>query len=112
MASTGKSEIMASVFAIALNVFMQEYKDNKKEETHQEPANQPGKGGDSDGPQRCKRGNLSGKKKLFDLQRVLFKNEKELEAIARHFGPDTYLKRPKGIYAKPWPRKKRTFLRR
>jgi hypothetical protein len=39
MASTGKSEIMASTFAIAWNDFMQEYSD--KEETHQEPANQP-----------------------------------------------------------------------
>jgi hypothetical protein len=38
MASTGKSEIMASVFAIASNDFMSEYHDV---ETYQEPANQP-----------------------------------------------------------------------
>jgi hypothetical protein len=37
MVSTGKSEIMASIFAIASNDCMQEYTD--KEETHQEPAN-------------------------------------------------------------------------
>jgi hypothetical protein len=37
MASTDKSEIMASVFAIALNDFMQEY----HKETHLKPANQP-----------------------------------------------------------------------
>jgi hypothetical protein len=36
--------------------------------------------------------------KLFNLQRVVLKKEKELEAVARHLGPDTYLKRSKGIY--------------
>ena len=57
MASTGKGEIMASVFVIASNDFMQEYTDASKEETHQEePANQPAEaptGGaeDDDGPQ-------------------------------------------------------------
>jgi hypothetical protein len=53
---------------------------------------------DSDGPQRRKRGNQSGKKKLFDLQRVVLKKENELEAVARHLGPDTYLKQSNGIY--------------
>jgi hypothetical protein len=57
MASTGKGEIMASVFAIALNNFMQEYTDAKEETLQEEPANQPGEaptGGaeDNDGPQR------------------------------------------------------------
>jgi hypothetical protein len=102
MASTGKSEIMASIFAIASNDFMQEYTD-KEEETHQEePANQPAEaptGADNDdGPQRRKRGNRSGKKKLFDLQRVVLKKEQELQAVARHLGPDAYLKRSKSIF--------------
>jgi hypothetical protein len=37
MASTGKSEIMASIFAIASNDFMVEYHDD----THLQPTNQP-----------------------------------------------------------------------
>jgi hypothetical protein len=104
MATTGKSEIMASVFAIASNHFMQECKeDNKIEETHQEPANEPVEGptgmADNNGPQRRKQGNQSSKMKLFDLQRVVLKNEeKELEAVARHLGPDAYMERSKGIY--------------
>jgi hypothetical protein len=53
---------------------------------------------DGDDPQRRKRGNRSGKKELFDLQRVVLKKEKELEAVARHLDPDPYLKRSKGIY--------------
>jgi hypothetical protein len=52
---TGKSEIMASILAIALNNSMQEYTD--KEETHQEPTNQPAEAptgvGDDDAPQQC-----------------------------------------------------------
>jgi hypothetical protein len=73
MASTGKGEIMASVFAIASNNFMQEYTDAKEETLQEEPANQPGEaptGGveDNDGPQRRQRGNRSGKEKIFDLQ--------------------------------------------
>jgi predicted ATPase len=55
MASTGKSEIMASIFAIASNDFMQEYRD--KEETHQEPANQPAEAQTAEdedkAPKRC-----------------------------------------------------------
>jgi hypothetical protein len=56
MASTGKGEIMVSVFAIASNDFMQEYTDAKEETRQEEPANQPGgeapTGGaeDDDGP--------------------------------------------------------------
>jgi hypothetical protein len=72
MALTGKSEIMASVFAIASNDFMQEYTDAKEEFYPEEPANQPAEaptGGaeDYDGPRRRKRGNRRGKKKLLDL---------------------------------------------
>jgi hypothetical protein len=103
MASTGKSEIMASVFAIASNDFMQEYSD--KDETHQqeEPANQqqvepPTGTDDNNGPQRRKRGNRSGKRKLFDLQQVVLKKEQELQAVAIHLGPDDFLKRSKSIY--------------
>jgi hypothetical protein len=75
MASTDKGEIMASVFAITSNDFMQEYTDAKEETVQEETANQPGKaptGGaeDDDGPER---GNRSGKKMLFDLQRVVLK---------------------------------------
>jgi hypothetical protein len=96
-------EIMASIFVIASNNFMQEYKDNNKnEETHQEAANQPVEGpigvADDDGPQRRKRGNRSSKKKLFQQRRVVLKKEKELGAVARHLGPDAYLERSKGIY--------------
>jgi hypothetical protein len=59
MASTGKSEIMASVFAIASNDFMQEYTDAKEDTHPEESANQPAEaptGGveDDDGPQRRK----------------------------------------------------------
>jgi hypothetical protein len=73
-ASTGKSEIGASVFAMASNDFMQEY-----HKTHQEPANQPAEAqtaeNDNNAPQRCKQGNRSRKKKLFDLQRLVLKNK-------------------------------------
>jgi hypothetical protein len=76
MALTGKGEIMASVFAIASNDFMQEYTDAKEETLQEEPTNQPGEaptGGaeDDNGPQRRQRGNRSGKRKQFDLQRVV-----------------------------------------
>jgi hypothetical protein len=103
MASTGKGEIMASVFAIASNDFMQEYTDAKEETLQEEPANQPGEaptGGveDDDGPQRRQRGNISGKKKLFDLQRVVLKKEMGLLEVARHLGSEKFLKRSKSIY--------------
>jgi hypothetical protein len=82
MVSTGKSEIMASIFVIVSNNCMQQYKD-KNEETHQEPPNQPAEGPtggaeDNNGPQRRKQGNQGGKKKLFDLQRVVLKKEQDL----------------------------------
>jgi hypothetical protein len=61
--------------------FKQEYTD--KEETHQAPANQPAEvptvAEDDDAPQQCKRGNRSGKKKLFYLQQVVLKKEQELQ---------------------------------
>ncbi len=63
--STGKSEIMASIFAIASNDFMTEHHD---EDTNLEvPANQPVVAEDK--PNRWKRGNYQGRKKLLDLER-------------------------------------------
>ncbi len=97
MASTGKSEIMASVFAIASNDFMQEYTD--KEETHPiEPAKPTGEAEEDVGPRRRKRGNRKGRKKLFDLQAVVLKKEKELLGVRRHFGEDNFLNRSNSIY--------------
>jgi hypothetical protein len=57
MPSNGKSEMMASVFAVAYNDFMQEYTDTKEETYPEEPANQPaeaptGGAGDNDAPQQ------------------------------------------------------------
>jgi hypothetical protein len=94
---------MASVFAIASNDFMQEYTNAKEETLQEEPANQPGEaptGGaeDDDGPQRRQRGNRSGKKKLFDLQRVVLKKEMELLEVARHLNSEKFMKRSKSIY--------------
>jgi hypothetical protein len=82
---------------------MQEYTDAKEETQQEEAANQPteaptGVAEDNDGPQRRQRGNRSGKKKLFDLQRVVLKKEKELLEVARHLGPEKFLKRSKSIY--------------
>jgi hypothetical protein len=94
MASTGKSEIMASVFAIASNDFMVEYHD-KQEETHQEPANQPAVAEDE--PKRRKRGNNRGRKKLLDLERVANNKGKELAAIACELGAEAYNARIKAI---------------
>jgi hypothetical protein len=91
---------MASMLAIASNDFMQEYSD--KEETHQEPANQPVEAQTAEdedkGPKQRKRGNRSGKKKLFNLQRVVLKKEQELQEVAQHLGPEDYLKHSKSIY--------------
>jgi hypothetical protein len=41
MVLTGKNEIMASVFAIASNNFLEEYTDKEEETQEEEPANQP-----------------------------------------------------------------------
>jgi hypothetical protein len=72
---------MASIFAIALNDFMQEYTD--KEETHQEPTDQPAEvqtaKDDDEGSKGRKRGTRSGQKKLFDLQRVVLKTSSSCE---------------------------------
>jgi hypothetical protein len=65
ISSTGKSEIMASIFAIASSDFMTEHHDR---DTHLEvPTNQPAMAKDK--PKRRKRGNYQGKKKLLDLKR-------------------------------------------
>jgi hypothetical protein len=65
MASTGKSQIMASVFAIASNDYMQEYTDAKEESYPEEPADQPAEAptggvGEKDGPEQRKRGKRIG----------------------------------------------------
>jgi hypothetical protein len=98
MASTGKSEIMASVFAIASNDFMREHHDD---ETHQEPGNQPVDEAPAEeedfGPKRRNRGNNRGKKKLFDLERVAKEKEAQLAEVARTLGADEHLARCKRI---------------
>jgi hypothetical protein len=76
MSSTGKGEIMASIFAIASNDFMTEH----HEETHlHEAANQPAVAKDE--PQRRKRVFNRGRKKLLDLERVANNKGKELAEI-------------------------------
>jgi hypothetical protein len=67
MSSTGKGEIMASIFAIALNDFMTEHHDDKTD--LEEPANQQAVAS-KDAPKRRKRGNNQGKKTLLDLERM------------------------------------------
>jgi hypothetical protein len=99
MASTGKGKIMASVFAIALNNFMQEY---HKKSHLLKPANQPaveeqGSEEADNGLQRRKQGNISGKKKLFNLQRLVLKKEKELQSVALNLGPEMFLMHLKSI---------------
>jgi hypothetical protein len=103
MASTGKNEIMASVFAIASNNFTEEYIDKEGDTHKEEPANQPAEAATrgaeaNNGPQWRQQGNRSGKKKLFDLQRMVMKKERELLAVAKHLGPENWLKRSKSIY--------------
>jgi hypothetical protein len=112
MASTGKSEIMASIFAIASNDFMQEY--HEEVTHHEDAANQPmvappvapvapaetevSEPAEEDGgPKRRKRGNHKGKKKLFDLERVVKEKEVLLAAVAITLGPDEYKTRCKRI---------------
>ena len=113
MASTGKIEIMASIFAIALNDFMQEY--HEQDDTHQEAANQPmvvppavapvapaeaevpAQEEEDGGPKRRKCGNNRGKKKLFDLEQVVTEKEVLLAAVARTLGPNEYKTRCKRI---------------
>jgi hypothetical protein len=116
MALTGKSEIMASIFAIASNDFMCEYHDD--EQTHLEPANQPAVAGaeqapvqqaqeapvaaqapaeDDVSPKRRNRGNNRGKRKLLDLERVVREKEVQLAAVATTLGSNEYRKRCKRI---------------
>jgi hypothetical protein len=92
MASTGKSEIMASIFAIASNNFMVEYND----EIHLKPANQPAEvpaeaetqppAEDDNSPKRHNRGNNCRKKKLMELDRVVKRKEVQLAAVQALWG--------------------------
>jgi hypothetical protein len=60
MSSTGKSEIMASIFAMASNDFITEHHDDEREDTLLEiPGNQPEVAEDE--PKRRKRRNYRGK---------------------------------------------------
>jgi hypothetical protein len=102
MASTGKSEIMAPMFAIASNGFMQE----SLKETHQDPANQPVEEAPAEAPVEVpgeedpkwhNRGNNWGRNKLFDLEQVVNEKEMQLAAVARSLGPNEYKKRCKWI---------------
>jgi hypothetical protein len=68
---------------------MEEYIDKEGDTHEEEPANQPAEAATrgaeaNNGPQRRQQQNRSGKKKLFDLQRVVMKKEKELLAVAKH----------------------------
>jgi hypothetical protein len=96
MSSTGKSEIMTSIFAIASNGFMTEHHD---EDTHLEevPANQPAVAKDKDEPKRRRRGNYRGRKKLLDLEHETNKKSNQLAAIATKLGAQAYDTRIKAI---------------
>jgi hypothetical protein len=86
MPSTGKSEIMASIFAIASNDFMTEHHDK---DAHLEvPANQPAVAKDE--PKRQKHGNYRGRKKLLGLEREANKKSNQLAAIATKLGAQAY----------------------
>jgi hypothetical protein len=93
MSSTGKGEIMASIFAIASNDFMTEHHD---EETDLVPANQQAVASE-DAPERRKRGNNRGKKKLLDLERVANEKGQQLAEIARELGAEAFNTRIKAI---------------
>jgi hypothetical protein len=103
MASTGKSEIMAGVFAVASNDFMTECHDLEEEQEHGE--DEVVAGGQEqertdlmdDGPARRKRGNYRGKKKLFDFQRTVELKEAELAAVGLALGPIEFAKRQQAI---------------
>jgi hypothetical protein len=90
MSSTGESEIMASIFAIASNDFITEHHDDKVEETTdlEIPANQQAVAKDK--PKQRKRGNYRGKRKLLDLERKVVKKSKQLAAIATNLGAQAY----------------------
>jgi hypothetical protein len=97
MSSTGKSEIMASIFAIASNEFITEHHDDEGEDTTdlEIPANQPAVAEDK--PKRRKRGNYRGKKKLLDLEREMVKKSKQLAVIATNLGAQAYTTRMNAI---------------
>jgi hypothetical protein len=107
MASTGKSEIMAGVFAVASNDFMTEFFDKEEEEqvSEMEANNNGGEEEqqsthlieDEDGPTRRKRGHYRGKKKLFDLQQILELKEYQLAEVALALGPIEFAQRQSAI---------------
>jgi hypothetical protein len=97
MSSAGKSEIMASIFAIASNDFITEHHDDEGGDTTdlEIPANQPAVAEDK--PKRRKRGNYRGKKKLLDLEREMVKKSKQLAVIATNLGVQAYNTRMNAI---------------
>jgi hypothetical protein len=103
MASTGKSEIMAGVFAVTLNDFMTDCHDLEEEQGHGEDEVVAGdKEQEStdlvdDGPARQKRGNYRGKKKLFDFQQTVELKEAKLAAVGQALGPIKFAKRQQAI---------------
>jgi hypothetical protein len=117
MASTGKSEIMAGVFAVASNDFMTEFHDSEEEQEDSEDDEAAGNDGGEEeqasrtqqstdlvdeapgdeGPTRRKRGNYRGKKKLFDFEQIVFLKEAQLAAAARALGPIEFAKRQASI---------------
>jgi hypothetical protein len=103
MASTGKSEIMAGVFAAASNDFMTECHDLEEEQGHGEDevvaSDEEQESTDlvGDGPARRKRGNYRGKKKLFYFQRTVELKEAELAAVGQALGPIEFAKRQQAI---------------
>ena len=94
IASTGKSDIMASIFAIASNDFMPEYHDKTHQGEEEAPAAEE-EGGC--GSKRRNRGNNHGQRELFDLERVVMEKEVQLLEVARSLGPDEYTRRCKRI---------------
>ena len=108
MASTGKSEIMAGVFAVASNDFMTEYHDSESNESHEDSDNEEQTADNNrdneqttepmeDEPTRRKRGNFRGKKKLFDLERIVDRKEAELAEVGEALGPIEFVTRKKAI---------------
>jgi hypothetical protein len=98
MASTGKSEIMAGVFAVASNDFMTEFHDGDEEQTVDDTGDaEQTRDLTEDEPTRRKRGNYRGKKKLFDFHRIVKTKEAELAAVAQELGANEYLKRQNEI---------------
>jgi hypothetical protein len=103
MASTGKSEIMAGVFAVASNDFMPECHDSEEEQGHGEDEVVAGDEEQEstdlvgDGPARRQQGNYHGKKKLFDFQGTVELKEAELAAVGRALGPIEFAKRQQAI---------------